>query len=144
MNVRIENRSPHPLPAYETAGAAGLDLRAWLPEAVTLQPLERRAIPTGLYLELPMGFEGQVRPRSGLSLKRGLTVINSPGTIDPDYRGEVMIPVVNLSGEPQQIADGDRIAQLVIARFERIDWEQVKSVTSDTGRSSGGFGSTGI
>lgn len=143
-SVRIQNRSPHPLPAYETTGAAGLDLRAWLPDGpVVLQPLERRALPTGLHLELPAGLEGQVRPRSGLALKRGLTVVNSPGTIDPDYRGEILVPLINLSAEPQTIADGDRIAQLVLAKFETVSWEPVPRVAADTARAAGGFGSTG-
>jgi dUTP pyrophosphatase len=120
-----------------------MDLRAWLPEPLELAPLERRAIPTGLYLELPEGYEGQVRPRSGMALKRGLAVVNSPGTIDPDYRGELLVPVVNLSAAPLRLEDGDRIAQLVIARYERVDWQAVDALETATERGTDGFGSTG-
>jgi len=143
--MHIVNTSHHPLPAYETAGAAGMDLRAYLPDGpVTLQPMERRAIPTGLYVALDAGFEGQVRPRSGLSLRRGLTVVNAPGTVDADYRGEVMIPLINLDTDPQTIADGDRIAQLVVARYERVTWRPVEALPpSESTRGTGGFGSTG-
>lgn len=142
MTIRIVNHSHHPLPEYQSAGAAGLDLRAFLPAPVTLQSLERRLIPTGLFLQIPNGYEVQVRPRSGLSLKRGLTLVNTPGTVDADYRGEILIPLINLDREPQTIEDGDRIAQIVVAKYERIGWELVESLeTSPRGES--GFGSTG-
>ena len=141
--IPILNESGNPLPAYQTPGSAGMDLTAHLPGGpITLQPLERAAIPTGLRIAIPPGYEGQVRPRSGLALKRGLTVINAPGTIDSDYRGEVMVALVNLSGEPQTIADGERIAQLVVARYEQADWVVV-SALDDTARGAGGFGHTG-
>lgn len=140
--VRIRNQSPYPLPAYETAGSAGLDLRAHLDAPVTLPPLGRALIPTGLFIELPPGCEAQIRPRSGLALRRGLTMLNSPGTIDSDYRGEIGCIVVNLSGEPQTIAPGERIAQMVVARYEKIQWEEADALT-ETGRGGGGFGSTG-
>lgn len=143
LPVRIINRSDNPLPAYETAGSAGLDLRAFLSEPVTLPPLGRALIPTGLFLELPQGYEAQVRPRSGLALKRGLTMLNSPGTIDSDYRGEICCIVVNLSAEPQTIASGDRIAQMVIARYETIHWHETDEL-GNTERGAGGFGSTGV
>ena len=141
--VRLVNKSPHPLPEYQTAGSAGMDLRVFLTEPVTLQPLERRLMPTGLYMELPQGYEAQIRPRSGLAIKRGLTLINTPGTIDSDYRGEIMIPLVNLSGEPQTVNDGERIAQMVIAKYEQISWEVVTELES-TEREAGGFGHSGI
>ncbi|MBW7912365.1 MAG: dUTP diphosphatase [Taibaiella sp.] len=141
--VRLVNKSPHPLPEYQTAGSAGMDLRVFLTEPVTLQPLERRLMPTGLYMELPQGYEAQIRPRSGLAIKRGLTLINTPGTIDSDYRGEIMVPLVNLSGEPQTINDGERIAQMVIAKYEQISWEVVTELES-TERGAGGFGHSGI
>lgn len=141
--VRLVNKSPHPLPEYQTAGSAGMDLRVFLQEPVTLQPLERRLMPTGLYMELPQGYEAQIRPRSGLAIKRGLTLINTPGTIDSDYRGEIMIPLVNLSGEPQTVNDGERIAQMVIAKYEQIRWEVVTELES-TERGAGGFGHSGI
>jgi dUTP pyrophosphatase len=141
--VRLVNKSPHPLPEYQTAGSAGMDLRVFLQEPVTLQPLERRLMPTGLYMELPQGYEAQIRPRSGLAIKRGLTLINTPGTIDSDYRGEIMVPLVNLSGEPQTINDGERIAQMVIAKYEQIRWEVVTELES-TERGAGGFGHSGI
>ena len=141
--VRLVNKSPHPLPEYQTAGSAGMDLRVFLQEPVTLQPLERRLMPTGLYMELPQGYEAQIRPRSGLAIKRGLTLINTPGTIDSDYRGEIMIPLVNLSGEPQTVNDGERIAQMVIAKYEQISWEVVTELES-TEREAGGFGHSGI
>lgn len=141
--VRLVNKSPHPLPEYQTAGSAGMDLRVFLQEPVTLQPLERRLMPTGLYMELPQGYEAQIRPRSGLAIKRGLTLINTPGTIDSDYRGEIMIPLVNLSGEPQTVNDGERIAQMVIAKYEQISWEVVTELES-TERGAGGFGHSGI
>lgn len=142
MTIRIINRSSNPLPKYETTGSAGMDLRANLDTAVTLQPLGRALIPTGLFIELPQGFEAQIRARSGLALKRGLTMLNSPGTIDSDYRGEIKCIVVNLSDEPQTIEPGDRIAQMIIARYEQIAWQEVENIT-ETDRSAGGFGSTG-
>lgn len=140
--IRVINNSPHELPQYQTSGAAGMDLRAWLPAPVHLQPLERKLIPTGLYIALPEGFEAQIRPRSGMAIKRGITLINTPGTIDADYRGEIMIPVVNLSGETQQIEDGERIAQMVIGRYERITWNPV-DILDETDRGAGGFGHSG-
>ena len=142
LPIKVINKSSHPLPSYATEGAAGLDLRASLSEAVTLRPLERKLIPTGLYIELPLGYEAQIRPRSGLSIRHGITVINSPGTIDADYRGEVQVPLVNLSNEPFVIEDGERIAQMVIARHEVIQWEPVEEL-SETKRGAGGFGHTG-
>ena len=142
LPIKVINKSSHPLPSYATEGAAGLDLRASLTEAVTLRPLERKLIPTGLYIELPLGYEAQIRPRSGLSIRHGITVINSPGTIDADYRGEVQVPLVNLSNEPFVIEDGERIAQMVIARHEVIQWEPVEAL-SETKRGAGGFGHTG-
>ena len=142
-NVKIVNRSRHPLPRYETTGSAGVDLRANLEAPLTLQPLERRLISTGLFIELPYGYEGQVRPRSGLSIKRGLTCVNAVGTIDSDYRGELRVPLINLSREPQEITDGERIAQLVLAKHGIVAWEEVEALgESDRGR--GGFGSTGV
>ena len=129
LPIKVINKSSHPLPSYATEGAAGLDLRASLTEAVTLRPLERKLIPTGLYIELPLGYEAQIRPRSGLSVRHGITVINSPGTIDADYRGEVQVPLVNLSNEPFVIEDGERIAQMVIARHEVIKWEPVDELS---------------
>lgn len=143
MTVRIINRSPHPLPAYETTGSAGMDVRANIVTPITLTPLERFLVPTGLFVELPVGYEAQIRPRSGLALKRGLTMLNSPGTIDSDYRGEIHCIVVNLSNQPQTIEPGERIAQMVICRYERITWQAVDTL-SDTERGSGGFGSTGV
>lgn len=143
MKVKIKNTSANELPAYQTAGAAGVDLRANLPEGVIrLAPLERTLVPTGLYLEIPDGYEAQVRPRSGLAIKHGITVINAPGTIDCDYRGEVKVPIVNLSDETFEIVHGDRIAQMVFARYEQASFEEV-SVLSETERGAGGFGSTG-
>jgi len=143
LPVRLLNRSPHPVPAYQTPLSAGMDVRAWLPEGpVTLPPLGRALIGTGLYVELPEGYEMQVRPRSGLALKQGLTVLNSPGTIDADYRGEVKVLLVNLSHEACQVADGDRIAQLVVARHETVTWEEAVTL-SETTRGAGGYGSTG-
>ena len=142
MNIRIVNQSSHALPEYETLASAGMDLRAHTDTPVTLQPMERGLIKTGLFIELPVGIEAQVRPRSGLALKKGITVLNSPGTIDADYRGEIGVILINLSNEPFTIASGDRIAQLVIAKHERADWQQVESLT-ETERGAGGFGSTG-
>ena len=144
LSILIVNHSPHPLPAYATAGSAGLDISAWLQESVTLQPLERQAIPTGIFIALPGGTEAQVRPRSGLALKRGLTILNSPGTIDADYRGELQVILINLSNEPQTLNDGDRIAQLVIARHETAVWQPAESLPDATQRGTGGFGSTGV
>lgn len=141
--VRLVNKSRHPLPEYQTAGSAGMDLRVFLSEPVTLQPLERRLMPTGLFMELPQGYEAQIRPRSGLAIKRGLTLINTPGTIDSDYRGEIMVPLVNLSAEPQTVNDGERIAQMVIAKYEQISWEVVSELET-TERGAGGFGHSGI
>jgi dUTP pyrophosphatase len=143
VKVSIINKSPHVLPEYQTAGAAGMDLRAWLPQPVLLQPMERRLIPTGLYMSLPEGFEAQIRPRSGIAIKKGITMINTPGTIDEDYRGEIKIPVINLSTEVQELQDGERIAQMVIARYEQVEWEAVTSL-DDTKRGEGGFGHSGI
>ena len=140
--VKIVNTSSNPLPHYATEGAAGLDIRANLPGTMALKPMERQMIPTGLFIELPDGFEAQVRPRSGLAIKQGLTCLNTPGTIDSDYRGEIKILLINLSGELQVIQHGDRIAQLVVQKVERISWLPVQ-VLSETSRSEGGFGSTG-
>jgi dUTP pyrophosphatase len=140
--VKIINKSPYPLPEYATPGSAGLDLRANLAEPVTLGPLERHMVPTGLYIALPVGFEAQVRPRSGLAAKRGLSMVNTPGTIDSDYRGEIHCIVINLSNMAQTIEPGERIGQMVIARYERIAWEATDSL-DDTERGIGGFGSTG-
>lgn len=142
LEVKIINRSQHPLPRYETIGAAGLDLRANLTFDIILLPLERALIPTGLFIELPLGYEAQVRPRSGLALKKGITVLNSPGTIDADYRGEIGVILVNLSNEAFTVSNGERIAQLVIARHEQAQWIEVE-VLSETNRGAGGFGSTG-
>ncbi|MBK9337652.1 MAG: dUTP diphosphatase [Lewinellaceae bacterium] len=142
MTVRIINRSDNPLPKYETSGSAGMDLRAQIPEPIVLGPLERVLVPTGLHIELPHGYEAQIRARSGLAAKRGLTMLNSPGTIDSDYRGEIKCIVVNLSNEPQTIEPGERIAQMIIARYEQITWQEVETL-EETERNSGGFGSTG-
>ncbi|HAI41865.1 MULTISPECIES: dUTP diphosphatase [unclassified Maribacter] len=143
MNIKIINKSGHDLPNYETIASAGMDLRANLTEAVTLQPLGRAIIPTGLFIELPVGIEAQVRPRSGLAAKKGITVLNAPGTIDADYRGEVGVILVNLSNEDFVIENGERIAQMVIAKHERAEWNQVE-ILSETARGEGGFGSTGV
>jgi dUTP pyrophosphatase len=144
MSVQIEiiNQSHHPLPEYQTSGSAGMDLRANLTASVTLQPMERKLIPTGLFIALPEGYEAQIRPRSGLSIKRGLSLVNAIGTIDSDYRGELMVPIINFSAEAQTIEDGERIAQMVIARYEQASLNQV-SVLSETERGAGGFGSSG-
>lgn len=142
MEVKIVNRSHHPLPAYATQLSAGMDLRANLDAPVVLRPLERRLVPTGLYIALPPGYEAQVRPRSGLALKKGISLLNSPGTIDADYRGEVGVILVNLSDEDFVIADGDRIAQMVVARHETVVWSEADSL-DDTERGAGGFGHTG-
>ncbi|MBK9730803.1 MAG: dUTP diphosphatase [Chitinophagaceae bacterium] len=143
MKVKVINHSPHSLPAYETAGSAGLDLRAWLNEVVELKPLERKLIPTGLFIELPSGYEAQIRPRSGLAAKKGLTLLNTPGTIDSDYRGEIKIILVNLSDVAQQIENGERIAQMIIAKYERIEWQLTNELEA-TDRGAGGFGHTGL
>ena len=142
MTVKIINTSNNPLPNYETEGSAGMDLRANITEPITLKPLERFMIPTGIFIELPMGYEAQVRPRSGLAAKRGLTCLNSPGTIDVDYRGEIKVLLVNLSNETFIVNDGERIAQIVISRHENAEWNEVDALT-DTVRGAGGFGSTG-
>ena len=142
MKVKIINKSPYELPRYATGSSAGMDLKANLSEPVTLGSLERAVIPTGLFMELPEGFEAQVRPRSGLAAKFGVTVANSPGTVDADYRGELKVILVNLSREPFVVNPGERIAQMVIARYERIEWEQTDQL-SETERGTGGFGSTG-
>ncbi len=143
MTVKIINRSRHELPKYETSGSAGMDVRADLDEKIELSPLERRLVPTGLFIELPRGFEAQMRPRSGLSIKKGLTLVNSPGTVDSDYRGEIRIPLINLSQETQTVEPGERIAQMVISRYEQIQWAEVE-ILGETERGAGGFGSTGI
>ena len=142
MEIKVVNQSKHPLPQYATEAAAGLDLRANLGQPIQLAPLQRAMVPTGLFIELPVGYEAQVRPRSGLAAKHGITVLNSPGTIDADYRGEINIILVNLSNEAFQIQDGERIAQLVIAKHERANWQQVETLT-ETVRGAGGFGHTG-
>lgn len=143
MEVSIINHSKHALPQYATALSAGMDLRANLDEPVTLKPMERRLIPTGLYIALPEGYEAQVRPRSGLALKHGITLLNAPGTIDADYRGEIGVILANLSQEEFVVEDGERIAQLVIARYERVHWLPV-DVLEETERGAGGFGHTGV
>ena len=142
MKVKIVNGSKHPLPQYETSSSAGMDLRANLKEAVVLKPLERALIPTGLFIELPVGYEAQIRPRSGLAIKHGISLLNTPGTIDADYRGEIKIILVNVSNDTFTINDGDRIAQMVIAQFVQANWKQVDQL-SKTERGAGGFGHTG-
>jgi dUTP pyrophosphatase len=142
MKIRIVNHSRHSLPSYETLASAGMDLRANLPEDVLLKPLERALIHIGLFIELPVGYEAQVRPRSGLAIKKGITVLNTPGTIDADYRGEVMVILVNLSGDDYWVHDGDRIAQMIISRHEKAEWEEVVEL-KETKRGAGGFGHTG-
>jgi dUTP pyrophosphatase len=143
MLIKIINKSNHELPNYETNASAGMDLRAYITEAITLQPLGRAIIKTGLFVELPIGYEAQVRPRSGLAAKKGITVLNSPGTIDADYRGEIGVILVNLSSQDFIVENGERIAQLVIAKHERTEWTLVEEL-SETKRGEGGFGSTGI
>lgn len=143
MKVRIISNSSHSLPAYETIHSAGMDLRANLEKPITLKKLERALIPTGLFIELPEGYEAQIRPRSGLAAKKGITVLNSPGTIDADYRGEIKVIIVNLSNDDFIVENGERIAQMVIARHERIEWEEAE-ILLETSRGAGGFGSTGI
>jgi len=142
MQIPVINQSRHPLPEYQTAHAAGLDVRANLAEAVTLKPLQRALIPTGLFLEIPVGYEMQVRPRSGLAYKYGIGIVNSPGTIDADYRGELKVLLVNLSDTNFVVQDGERIAQLVVARYETINWQPTQTL-SETTRGTGGYGSTG-
>lgn len=142
ITVKIINQSANPLPAYATAGSSGMDLRADITEAISLQPLERVLVPTGLFIELPLGFEAQVRPRSGLAIKQGLTCLNTPGTIDADYRGEIKVILINLSNEIQQVHPGDRIAQMVIQKVEQVQWEPVTTL-AETERGAGGFGHTG-
>ena len=143
MNIKIINKSNHDLPHYETLASAGMDLRANLSKPRTLKPLERSIVGTGLFIELPVGYEAQVRPRSGLAAKKGITVLNAPGTIDADYRGEIGVILVNLSTEDFEIQNGERIAQLVIAKHERTGWIEVEAL-SETSRGEGGFGSTGV
>lgn len=143
MKIKIINKSKHDLPNYETIASAGMDIRAHIDAPITLGSLERTVVKTGLFIELPIGYEAQVRPRSGLAAKHGITMLNSPGTIDADYRGEIGVIVVNLSKDPFVINDGERIAQLVIAKHERAEWEAVE-VLSETTRGAGGFGSTGV
>jgi dUTP pyrophosphatase len=142
MTVKIINQSTNPLPAYATEGSSGMDVRAFINETITLQPLERALIPTGLFIELPQGFEAQIRPRSGLAIKQGITCLNTPGTVDADYRGEIKIILINLSNEIQSVNNGDRIAQMVIQKVEKIDW-QISVELEETERNAGGFGSTG-
>lgn len=142
MKVKIVNRSPFDTPAYATEYSAGMDLKANITEPVTLGPLERAMIPTGIFIELPDGFEAQIRPRSGLAAKHGISIVNSPGTIDADYRGEIKVILVNLSSEPFDINPGERIAQMVVARYEKVEWQEVDALAEST-RGTGGFGSTG-
>lgn len=142
MKIKIINKSKHPLPSYATLAAAGMDLKANLDQAIVLKSLERTLVPTGLFMEIPVGHEAQIRPRSGLAFKNGITVLNSPGTIDADYRGEVKIILVNLSKEDFIINDGERVAQMVIAKHEQAEWIEVEQLV-DTDRGAGGFGSTG-
>lgn len=142
MKIRIVNHSSNPLPAYETAHAAGMDLRASLEAPLTIEPGRRALVPTGLYVEIPEGHEAQVRPRSGLAIKHGITVLNSPGTIDADYRGEINVILINLGDQPFEIRHGDRIAQMIVAKHERVNWELTDELNS-TERGKGGFGHTG-
>ncbi|MFA5443757.1 MAG: dUTP diphosphatase [Bacteroidales bacterium] len=142
MKVRIINRSRYPLPEYATPLSAGMDLRADLPESILLKPLERILVPTGLYIALPPGYEAQIRPRSGMAVKKGLGILNSPGTVDADYRGEIRIILVNLSGVPVEIEPGERVAQMIVASHQRVEWEPVSEL-EQTERGEGGFGSTG-
>jgi dUTP pyrophosphatase len=142
LQVKIINQSANPLPHYATSGSAGMDIRASLEAPITLQPLERTLVPTGLFIELPEGFEAQIRPRSGLAIKQGITCLNTPGTIDADYRGEIKVILINLSKEEQMIQNGDRIAQMVIQKVEQVSWREVEAL-SETERNAGGFGHTG-
>ena len=143
MKIKVINKSGHPLPHYETNQAAGMDLKAFLQETVTLKPMERKIIPTGIYMALPNGYEAQVRPRSGLAAKKGITVLNAPGTVDADYRGEVGVILINLSSEDFSINNGDRIAQMVIAPYIQGNWHETETL-EETERGEGGFGSTGV
>jgi dUTP pyrophosphatase len=143
MNIRIINRSKNSLPAYETLHAAGMDLRADVEQPILLKPMERKLVPTGLHIELPEGFEAQIRPRSGLAFKHGIGIVNSPGTIDADYRGEIKVLLVNLSDQVFELCAGDRIAQMIISRYEKVSWEQV-DVLNETTRGTGGYGHTGV
>ncbi len=143
MKIKVVNKSKHPLPHYATIQSAGMDLRANLDEPITLKPLDRTLVKTGVFMELPVGYEAQVRPRSGLAFKKGITVLNTPGTIDADYRGEVGVILVNLSNEDFVVEDGERVAQMVIAKHEQPSWEEVEELI-ETKRGAGGFGSTGI
>tara|TARA_R110002049_G_scaffold130157_5_gene288334 strand:+ start:1686 stop:2120 length:435 start_codon:yes stop_codon:yes gene_type:complete len=142
MTIKLLNKSAHPIPSYETLASAGMDLRANITAAITLEPLQRAIIKTGLFIELPIGYEAQVRPRSGLAAKKGITVLNAPGTVDADYRGEIGVILVNLSNESFTVENGERIAQLVVAKHERAEWIEVDEL-SETARGEGGFGSTG-
>ncbi|RBQ10171.1 dUTP diphosphatase [Pedobacter miscanthi] len=142
MEIKIINTSGHPLPQYETAHAAGMDLRAAITEEITLKPLQRLLVPTGLFIELPIGFEAQIRPRSGLAYKHGISIVNAPGTIDADYRGEIKVLLVNLSDTDFKIINGDRIAQMVVAKHETVSWQAVEEL-SETARGEGGYGHTG-
>jgi dUTP pyrophosphatase len=142
MTIRIINRSNNTLPAYETAHAAGMDLRANVDETILLKPMERKLIPTGLHIELPVGFEAQIRPRSGLAFKHGIGIVNSPGTVDADYRGEIKVLLINFSTEVFEINTGDRIAQMVVAKHEQVNWDEVE-VLNETTRGEGGYGHTG-
>ena len=142
MQVRIINKSSHLLPAYETEASAGMDLRAHLERSMVLKPMERRLVPTGLSIELPVGYEAQIRPRSGLALKHGITILNTPGTIDADYRGEIMILLINFSHQDFEVNNGDRIAQMIVASHEKVQWDEVE-LLSETIRGAGGYGHTG-
>ncbi|MBK7692704.1 MAG: dUTP diphosphatase [Bacteroidetes bacterium] len=142
MDIQIINTSNNPLPSYQTSGAAGMDICAFLSQEEVLNPLERKLIPTGLFIAIPLGFEAQIRPRSGLAIKQGITCLNTPGTIDSDYRGEIKVILINLSNEIQIIKNGDRIAQMIIAKYEKAEWTQT-DILNETQRGEGGFGSTG-
>jgi dUTP pyrophosphatase len=142
IKVKIVNKSHHALPSYATAGSSGLDIKAFIPNPISILPLQRVLVPTGLFLEIPNDFEIQIRPRSGLAVKQGITCLNTPGTIDADYRGEIKVILINLSNEPQIILDGDRIAQMVLQQVEKVNWEEAMELT-DTARGEGGFGHTG-
>ncbi len=142
VSVKVINHSGNPLPEYQTIHSAGLDLRANLGESITLEPMQRKLIPTGLFIELPEGYEAQIRPRSGLALKHGITVLNSPGTIDADYRGELMVLLINLSDKAFVVENGERVAQMIVAAYQRVQWEAAQ-VLSETVRGTGGYGSTG-
>ena len=144
IKVKIINRSHHPLPAYATPGSAGMDVRAYLPDGpIVLKPMERALIPTGLYMQLPQGYECQIRPRSGLAIKHGISLVNTPGTVDSDYRGEIGVIMINLGSEDFTVNDGERICQMVITRYTRVDWERVERI-DETERGKGGFGHTGV